>query len=114
MSEIVALTQEIRQFVDERDWAQFHDPKSVFIALSGEVGEVAELLQWLPADQAQTLLSDPPLNDRFGEELADVFIYLLRLADITGIDLPAAARAKILKNAQKYPIETARGNSNKH
>lgn len=113
MSDFAALTQEIRQFVDERDWAQFHDPKSVFIALTGEVGEIAELLQWLPADEAAERLSEPAINERLGEELADVLIYLMRLADVTGVDLRTAAQQKIRKNAEKYPVELAWGNSDK-
>lgn len=113
MSDFVALTQEIRQFVDDRDWAQFHDPKSVFIALTGEIGEVAELLQWLPADQAVTRLSAPDLRGQLADELADVLIYLLRLADVTDVDLLRSARRKLRKNAERYPADLARGDSSK-
>lgn len=113
MNDFAALTQEIRQFVDDRDWAQFHDPKSLFIALTGEIGEVAEILQWLPANEAVARLSKPPISERFSEELADVLIYLIRLADVTGVNLNTAARRKIITNAEKYPVEFAKGSSEK-
>lgn len=113
MSDFAALKQEIRQFADERDWAQFHDPKSLFIALTGEIGEVAELLQWLPADQARIRLHEPELHEPLQDELADVLIYLLRLADVTDVDLLSSARRKLAKNAEKYPVESSRGISDK-
>ncbi len=94
----------MRAFVDERDWGRFHDPKSVLIALVGEVGELAELLQWLPADEVTTLAAtDPHLRTRFGEELSDVLLYLVLLADVLDVDLPAAATAKLAAAREKYP-----------
>lgn len=113
MSDLLSLSLQIRQFVDERDWAQFHDPKSVFIALTGEVGEVAELLQWLPAESAAALLAEETLQGAMADELADVLIYLLRLADVCGIDLSAAAVQKLEKNGLKYPADISRGSSAK-
>ena len=93
-----------RQFREERDWEQFQDPKSVMLALVGEVGELAELLQWLPADQAKQKVSEEPLHTRVAEELGDVLVYLVGLADQCGVDLAEAALAKIESSAAKYPV----------
>jgi len=93
---LISIRDRMRIFTRERDWEQFHDPKSLTLALVGEVGELAELLQWLPADQAAALSSELPLNHRLGEELSDVLIYLVRLADVCGVDLPAAVDSKMV------------------
>lgn len=93
----------MRQFAAERNWQGFHDPKSVLLALVGEVGELAELFQWLPAETAAELAKSEPLRTRAGEELSDVLLYLVLLADVLGVDLSAAARAKLAAAAQKYP-----------
>ncbi len=89
MADLSELRELMREFSAARDWGQFHDPKSVLLALVGEVGELAELFQWLPADQARRLAGDEPLRTRAGEELADVLLYLVLLADVLGIDLAA-------------------------
>src|SRR6266508_1517047 len=95
MSDLIEVRDRIRAFTDERDWAKFHDPKSLVLALVGEVGELAELFQWLPADQALERVSAAPLRGRVGEELADVLAYLVRLADVLDIDLAEVTRAKL-------------------
>ncbi|MGY1620181.1 nucleotide pyrophosphohydrolase [Geodermatophilus sp. SYSU D00691] len=87
MADLDDLTTRMREFTEARDWGRFHDLKSLTLALTGEVGEVAELVQWLPADAS---VGDA-LRDRLGEELADVLLYLVRLADVAGVDLAAAA-----------------------
>lgn len=92
---LTGLRDRMRVFTRDRDWEQFHDPKSLALALVGEVGELAELLQWLPADAAARLADQEPLNARLGEEISDVLIYLVRLADVCSVDLPAAVDAKI-------------------
>ena len=104
MSDIAELTERIRVFSEERDWTRFHDPKSLSLALVGEVGELAELLQWLPADEATALLSANPLRQRVAEELSDVLIYLLRLADVVNIDLAVAADAKLNDSGRRFPV----------
>ena len=101
------LTRRMRAFTDARDWGRFHDLKSLTLALAGEVGEVAELVQWLPAEQAST--ADDGLRERLGDELADVLLYLVRLADVAGVDLAAAASAKLERNEVRFPAEPYRG-----
>ncbi len=98
-----------RQFREERDWEQFQDPKSVLLALVGEVGELAELLQWLPADRARELIAQEPLKTRVAEELADVLVYLVGLADQCDVALGPAALDKITKSAVKHPVATTKG-----
>lgn len=103
MSDLDDLRDRMRQFSAERDWGGFHDPKSVLLALVGEVGELAELFQWLPAHAAADLARAEPLRTRAGEELSDVLLYLVLLADVLGIDLAAAAHAKLTDAARRYP-----------
>ena len=103
VSDIEELRDRMRQFAAERQWQVFHDPKSVLLALVGEVGELAELFQWLPADAAADLARSEPLRTRAGEELSDVLLYLILLADVLDIDLREAAHAKLAAAAQKYP-----------
>jgi dCTP diphosphatase len=93
----------MRRFAGDRDWGRFHDPKSVLLALVGEVGELAELFQWLPAAQARDLARDEPLRTRAGEEMADVLLYLVLLADVLNIDLGAATQAKMDDSERRFP-----------
>lgn len=108
MSDLDALRDTIRQFAAERDWEKFHDPKSLMLALVGEVGELAELLQWLPADEVVTLASDSELRGRLGEELADVLTYLIRLADVLDIELAEVTRSKLDASRERFPIDEFR------
>jgi dCTP diphosphatase len=109
MSDLSELRDRMRRFTDERDWGQFHDPKSVILALVGEVGELAELFQWLPAGQARQLAAADPLRTRAGEELGDVLLYLVRLADVLGIDLADAAHRKLADAERRFPPATVTG-----
>jgi NTP pyrophosphatase (non-canonical NTP hydrolase) len=97
------LTAQIREFAVERDWEKFHDPKSLILALVGEVGELAELFQWLPAATAAEGFSQPERKQRAAEEISDVLIYLLRLAGVLGIDLAEAAPAKLESSRRRFP-----------
>jgi dCTP diphosphatase len=106
VAELGELRDGMRAFTDERDWGRFHDPKSVLLALVGEVGELAELLQWLPAGEARDQAGQEPLRTRLGEELGDVQLYLVLLADVLGIDLGEAARAKLAANHVRHPAGT--------
>jgi NTP pyrophosphatase (non-canonical NTP hydrolase) len=110
--ELDNLRDRLRAFAAERDWDQFHTPKNLACALSVEVGELLERFQWLTADQSQALAAEP--KARVAEEIADVLIYLIRLSDKLGIDMVAAAHAKIERNAQRYPADQARGNIRKY
>jgi dCTP diphosphatase len=103
VSDLEILRARMRQFADDRDWGGFHDPKSVLLALVGEVGELAELFQWLPAAEARELAQHEPLRNRVGEEMADVLLYLVLLADVVGIDLAAAAQAKMDDSERRFP-----------
>ena len=107
MSELEVLRDRMRQFAQERDWGRFHDPKSLLLALVGEVGELAELFQWLPADQAAGMSRTEPLRRRAGEEMADVLLYLILLADVLDIDLWAAAQAKLTDSERRFPVGPA-------
>lgn len=102
MTELEVLRDRMRKFAQERDWGRFHDPKSVILALVGEVGELAELFQWLPAADARELAKSEPLRTRAGEELADILLYLVLLADVLDIDLGAAALAKMEDSERRF------------
>lgn len=103
------LTRLMREFTDERDWARFHDPKSLILALVGEVGELAELFQWVPAGDAVSAVRSGQQRVRVGEELADILLYLVRLADVLGIDLMTAARDKHAAARSRFPAEAFQG-----
>lgn len=103
------LQADLRDFTTERDWRRFHDPKSLVLALVGEVGELAELMQWVPADEAQALFSTGRAHERVGEEMSDVLIYLLGLAEVLELDLLTAARAKLAAARLRYPADAAGG-----
>ncbi len=107
-----ALTAAVRQFADERDWDQFHSPKNLSMALIVEAGELVEHFQWLT--QAQSRQPDAKQQQAIALEMADVLIYLVRLADQLDIDLLTAARKKIAINAAKYPVELAKGRADKY
>ena len=97
----------IRRFRDERDWKKFHDPKNLAASVSIEAGELLELFQWMSGEESSRFAAQN--RERVSEEIADVAIYLIELADITGIDLAQAIEAKLEKNAKKYPVEKSRG-----
>ena len=97
-----ALTEAIRGFAHERDWEQFHDPKSLILAMTGELGELAELFQWVKADDAKTHFSDPGRRQRAAEEISDVLIYLLRLADVLDIEIDDAAAEKLDEARRRF------------
>jgi NTP pyrophosphatase (non-canonical NTP hydrolase) len=103
------LTAQIREFAVERDWEKFHDPKSLILALVGEVGELAELFQWIPADGALEEFSEPERKQRAAEEISDVLIYLLRLADVLSVDLAVATPAKLADSRRRFPPERVGG-----
>jgi NTP pyrophosphatase (non-canonical NTP hydrolase) len=107
--ELAELTRLVREFTRERDWEQFHDPKSLLLALVGEVGELAELFQWLPAAEAVDRFATAERTRRVGEEVADVLVYLLRLADVLGVDVAAATRSKLADSHRRFVADDVRG-----
>ncbi|HET9693985.1 MAG TPA: nucleotide pyrophosphohydrolase [Steroidobacteraceae bacterium] len=106
------LASRLADFARERDWDQFHSPKNLAMALAGEVGELLEHFQWLTEAQSREL--PPDVQDAVALELADVLLYLVRLADKLGVDLAAAAERKIGLNAARYPADAVRGSARKH
>lgn len=111
-SALIALRDRLRAFAAERDWEQFHAPKNLAMALMVEAAELAEPFQWLTADESDDL--SPERLDRVRAEMADVLLYLVRLADRLNVDLVEAAERKLDENAGKYPVEKARGNAKKY
>ncbi|MNE73357.1 hypothetical protein D3C80_1693630 [compost metagenome] len=112
--DVDGATQALRQFAEERDWQQFHSPKNLVMALSGEVGELTEIFQWMTEADSHGAGSAPHTARAVSDELADVALYLIRLADVLGVDLNAAITSKLATNAAKYPVEAARGVSTKY
>ncbi len=114
MPDLDALTAELLAFRDARDWRQFHTLRQLIVSLNLEAGELLELTQWKSDAEIDALTADPASAEALCDECADVLLYLLLIADKTGIDLLAAARAKLRKNAEKYPVEKARGSRAKY
>jgi NTP pyrophosphatase (non-canonical NTP hydrolase) len=106
------ISQRLREFADARDWEQFHSPKNLSMALSVEAGELVECFQWLTEEQS-CALSGSQL-DAVEEEIADVQLYLIRLADKLGVDIADAVEKKIEKNGSKYPVDRVKGSSKKY
>jgi dCTP diphosphatase len=109
---IRGLRNKLRQFAAERDWDQFHSPKNLAMALSVEAAELLEHFQWLSDAESAAMMPDK--RAKIGEELADVLLYLILLADKLDIDLATAAVDKINVNASKYPAQKARGSNKKY
>lgn len=107
------IRRQVADFARDRDWDQFHSIRNLILAMVGEVGEVAEIVQWASDDGVEELLSSGG-RERLAQELADVLIYLVRIADKSGIDLADAVDQKLIENDAKYPRDKARGNSKKY
>ena len=113
-NEIASIESLVSEFASVRDWDQFHSIKNLLLALVGEVGELSELVQWKTDTELNDFLGEVTGRERFAEEIADVMIYLVRLAQQAGIDLPEAVANKIAVNELKYPISLSRGNAVKY
>lgn len=111
--DLTALRDALRRFAAARDWEQFHTPKNLAMALAVEAAELMEHFQWLTAEDS-VALARKPRRRAVEEEIADVLLYLTRLADVLGIDPLAAARRKLRVNARKYPVRKARGRATKY
>ena len=112
MTEIDRLREQLRAFAEARDWEKFHSPKNLAMALAAEAGELLEVFQWMTEPQSRDL--PPDARARASEEIGDVLLYLVRLADTLGIDPIDAANRKIVTNAARYPADKARGSSKKY
>jgi NTP pyrophosphatase (non-canonical NTP hydrolase) len=100
---VAALKDGIRRFADDRGWGPYHSPKNLVMALASEVGELCHEFRWLTADESRTAADDPARREAIADELADVANIVFLLSVHTGIDLADAVRAKMAKNAVKYP-----------
>lgn len=114
MKSIEAVHAALLHFRDERDWKQFHTLRNLIVSLNLEAAELLELTQWKSDAEVEALPADPVVREALADECADVFLYLLLVADSAGIDLLDAARNKLLKNAEKYPVEKCYGSSAKY
>ena len=112
MQSLEQIKTRLREFADERDWDQFHSPKNLAMALIVEAAELVEHFQWLSEEQSQTL--SPEKLAEVAQEIADIQIYLIRLADKLGVDMEKAVNAKIELNEKKYPAEKVRGSAVKY
>ena len=111
---IAELKACVLAFTRARDWEQFHSPKNLSMALAAEAGELMEHFLWTDAAGSLDRTREATRRQKIEEEIADVVIYSLEFANVTGIDLAAAIEAKLAANAQKYPVEKARGRSEKY
>lgn len=109
---LIRLRDALRSFAADRDWEQFHSPRNLATALAVEAAELLEPFQWLTDAQSRDL--SPEVRAAVEQEMADVLLYLVRLADKLGVDLEQAAVAKITRNGERYPVEKARGSSRKY
>ena len=112
--DVAPLAARLEKFAVERDWAQFHSPKNLVMALTGEVGELNEIFQWMPEEASKEAGRDPQTAQAVQEELADVLLYLVRLSSVLSVDLDAAVQQKLKANALRYPADKVRGSSKKH
>jgi len=111
---LAGLTEMVARFADQRDWGQFHSPKNLVMALAGEVGELAAEFQWLSPEESFDVIDGASKGAAVQDEIADVVLYLVRLADVLGVDLLAVARAKLERNEVRFPAEQARQRSAKY
>jgi len=111
---IEELKLRLKAFVHERDWEQFHSPKNLSMALSAETAELMEHFLWVDSHASKARAEEPARRKDIEDELADIIIYALEFANMTGIDVSAAIEAKMAANAKKYPVEKARGRADKY
>lgn len=108
------LATALEQFAADRKWSQFHSPKNLVMALMGEVGELSEVFQWMSEADSQHAATNPETAQAVKDEIADVLLYLVRLADVLNVDLNEAVTQKLKTNAIKYPIANSLGVSTKY
>ena len=103
------LRREIATFIRERDWEQFHDPKNLSMAIATEAAELMEHFRWIKNDPSRDWVKDPKVKAEVAEELSDILAFALSFANSADIDVTSALRAKMAKNARKYPAEEYKG-----
>jgi NTP pyrophosphatase (non-canonical NTP hydrolase) len=111
---LAEIKTRVLAFARERDWEQFHAPKNLSMALAAEAGELMEHFLWATPEASRTIAQDAAKRRKIEEELADVVIYALEFANMTGIDVAAAIETKMAANAAKYPVDKAKGRSDKY
>ena len=118
MNDANTCLQEIKDrafaFTKERDWEQFHSPKNLSMAISAEAAELMEHFLWQSAEQSREDATSEKLKSKVEEELADIFLFAIQFANMTGIDIAATIEAKMKRNGEKYPVEKAKGRSDKY
>ena len=108
------LKHSISQFVDERDWLQFHDPKNLVMAMTSEVGELADHFRWVNNNESHDLATSPENAKDVADELADILMFAIEFASVCKIDIASAIAGKLEQNALRYPIEKSKGSSKKY
>ena len=111
---VAEIKTRVLAFARERDWEQFHAPKNLSMALAAEAGELMEHFLWATPEASRSIANDAAKRKKIEEELADVVIYALEFANVTGLDVAAAIEAKMAANAKKYPVEKATGRAEKY
>jgi dCTP diphosphatase len=106
---VAELRREIAEFIRERDWEQFHDPKNLSMAIATEAAELMEHFRWIKNDPSREWITDPKVRAEVAEELADILAFTLSFANTAEIDITSSLRAKMAKNARKYPAEEYKG-----
>ena len=114
MNDLHNLTDMIRTFCTERNWDQYHSPKDLAIGISTEANELLDIFRFKSEADMQAIMADPQKRDKVGQELADVFFFLLRFAQMNGFDLQDELRRKMQLNEQKYPVSESRGSNRKY
>lgn len=112
--DVASLAAALQRFADDRDWQQFHSPKNLLMALTGEVGELCEIFQWMSEADSTVAAKRPETAQAVKDELADVLMYLVRLTSVLGVDLNEAVTNKLALNGQKYPVDKAKSTSKKY
>ena len=110
--DLKAYRDKIRKFADDRNWEKYHNPKNLSMALSGEVAELLEIFQWLEGEESRQLPAEDLQSAK--EEIGDIMIYLIRIADKLNVDLEQAVNEKLEINAGKYPVDLSKGNATKY
>jgi NTP pyrophosphatase (non-canonical NTP hydrolase) len=113
-TQLQEIKDRVLAFAAERDWEQFHSPKNLSMAISAEAAELMEHFLWQSTEASCVDVKNEPLRAKVEEELADVFIFAIEFANVTGIDIAAIIQAKMQRNAVKYPVEKAKGRSVKY